>query len=129
MGANPAQLIKAFKEAESYDGPSIVICYSPCIEHGIKGGLKNHQITEKKAVECGYWTIFRYDPRLALADKNPLQIDFKRVNFDLFKDFISTETRYSQLKVINPDNVERLFDKCQSDAEYRYMRLTKLAEE
>lgn len=129
MGANPAQTIKAFQEAEAYDGPSIIICYSPCIEHGIKGGLKNHQITQKKAVECGYWTIFRYDPRLALEDKNPLQIDYKKVNFDLFKDFIASETRYSQLKVINPDNMDRLFDKCQSDAEYRYMRLTKLSEQ
>lgn len=128
MGANQAQVIKAFQEAESYDGPSIVICYSPCIEHGIKGGLKNHQITQKKAVECGYWNIFRFDPRLAKQGQNPLQIDFNKANFDLFKDFLAGETRYAQLKVINPDNMDRLFEKCKNDAIYRHTRLNKLAE-
>ena len=128
MGANQAQVIKALQEAESYDGPSLVIAYSPCIEHGIKGGLMNHQITQKKAVECGYFNIFRYDPRLDAEGKNPLQLDAKPANFDLFKDFLANETRFSQLSRINPDNMDRLFAKAQSDAEKRYKRLIKLAQ-
>ncbi|MEG0364589.1 MAG: pyruvate:ferredoxin (flavodoxin) oxidoreductase, partial [Erysipelotrichales bacterium] len=129
MGANQVQVIKALQEAESYKGPSIVIAYSPCIEHGIKGGLMNHQITQKKAVECGYFNIFRYDPRLEEEGKNPLQIDAKAANFDLFKDFLSSETRFSQLTNINPENMDRLFEKAQNDAMKRYRRLTKLAED
>jgi pyruvate-ferredoxin/flavodoxin oxidoreductase len=128
MGANQAQVIKAMQEAESYNGPSLIIAYSPCIEHGIKGGLMNHQITQKKAVECGYWNIFRYDPRLEAEGKNPLQIDAKAANFDLFKDFLASETRFSQLSRVNPDNMDRLFAKAQADAERRYSRLTKLAQ-
>lgn len=128
MGANQAQVIKAMQEAESYDGPSLIIAYSPCIEHGIKGGLMNHQITQKKAVECGYWNIFRYDPRLEAEGKNPLQIDAKPANFDLFKDFLASETRFAQLSRVNPENMDRLFDKAQKDAERRYDRLQKLAQ-
>jgi len=128
MGANQAQTIKAIQEAEAYDGPSIVIAYCRCIDHGIKGGLMNHQITQKKAVECGYFNIFRYDPRLEEEGKNPLQIDAKPANFDLFKDFLASETRFSQLSRINPENMDRLFEKAQSDAEKRYKRLIKLSQ-
>ena len=127
MGANQAQVIKAMQEAESYPGPSVVIAYSPCIEHGIKGGLSNHQITQKKAVECGYFNLLRFDPRLEAAGKNPLQLDSKP-NFDLFSAFLAGETRYNQLSRVNPDNMERLFNKCKSDAEKRYNRLLKLAQ-
>ncbi|MDF9867428.1 pyruvate-ferredoxin/flavodoxin oxidoreductase [Bacilli bacterium PM5-3] len=128
MGANQAQVIKAMQEAESYDGPSLIIAYSPCAEHGIKGGLSNHQLIQKKAVECGYFNIFRFDPRLEEEGKNPLQLDGKPANFDLFKDFLANETRYSQLSRVNPDNMDRLFAKAQSDAEKRYRRLMKLAD-
>ena len=127
MGANQAQVIKAIQEAESYDGPSLIIAYSPCIEHGIKGGLSNHQITQKKAVESGYFNIFRYDPRLEEEGKNPLQIDFKNTNFDLFKDYLANETRFSQLSSINPENMDRLFEKAKADAMKRHRRLMKLA--
>ena len=74
MGANYAQCLKAFKEAESYNGPSLIICYAPCINHGIKGGMGIAQLEEKKAVDAGYWNIFRYDPRLAHEGKNPLTV-------------------------------------------------------
>ncbi|WP_423362865.1 pyruvate:ferredoxin (flavodoxin) oxidoreductase [Mycoplasma sp. P36-A1] len=128
MGANQAQVIKAFQEAESYNGPSLIIAYSPCIEHGIKGGLMNHQITQKKAVECGYFNLFRFDPRLEDAGKNPLQIDGKPANFDLFKDFLANETRFSQLSRVNPGQMDELFEQAKVDAEKRYNRLMKLAQ-
>ncbi|MDR3215760.1 MAG: 4Fe-4S binding protein, partial [Bacilli bacterium] len=127
MGANQAQVIKAMNEAESYDGPSLIIAYSPCIEHGIKGGLMNHQTSQKRAVECGYFNLFRFDPRLEEEGKNPLQVDSKP-NFDLFVDFLSSETRFSQLSRINPDNMERLFNKSKADAIKRHNRLMKLAQ-
>lgn len=128
MGANQAQVIKAMKEAEAYDGPSVIIAYSPCIEHGIKGGLMNHQITQKSAVACGYFNIFRFDPRLEDEGKNPLQLDSKAPDFELFKDFLASETRFAQLSNINPENMDRLFEKAKADAIKRYKRLAKLAE-
>ena len=96
-GANDAQVIKALKEAESYDGPSLIIAYAPCINHGIKGGLFNAQKEAKLATECGYWPIFRYDPRLEAEGKNPLQMDCKEPDWSKYNDFLMNETRYSQL--------------------------------
>lgn len=125
MGANKVQTIKAFKEAESYTGPSIVIAYAPCIEHGIKGGLANHQQTQKAAVECGYWTLYRYDPR---NEDKPLTIDSKAPDFDKFQDFILNETRYSQLIKIKGETAYESFEKTRKDAQRRYTRLVKLAE-
>jgi len=124
MGANRMQTIKAIKEAEAYDGPSIILAYSPCIEHGIKGGLMNHQITQKKAVESGYWPLYRYNP---LAEK-PLTIDSAMPDFGKFRDFIMSETRFAALPSINP-NAEELLDKSRVDAEKRYNRLLRLAAE
>lgn len=120
LGANPMQALKAFQEAESYNGPSLIICYSPCQEHGIKGGLSNAQIIEKKAVECGYFPIFRYDPRREEKGENPLQMDCKEPNFDLFRDFVMEQTRFSQLPKVNPDHAEELLAKSQKYAEKRY---------
>lgn len=125
MGANRIQTLKAFKEAESYNGPSLIIAYAPCIEHGIKGGLSNHQKTQKAAVECGYWTLYRYDPR---NEEKPLTIDSKAPDFDKFQDFILNETRYSQLVKIAGESAYHSFAKTKSDAEKRYRRLSKLAE-
>ncbi|MDF9824299.1 pyruvate-ferredoxin/flavodoxin oxidoreductase [Breznakia sp. PF5-3] len=125
MGANRIQTLKAFKEAESYDGPSLIIAYAPCIEHGIKGGLSNHQKTQKAAVECGYWTLYRYDPR---NEEKPLTIDSKAPDFDKFQDFILNETRYSQLVKIKGETAYNSFAKTKADAEKRYNRLSKLAE-
>lgn len=127
MGANPMQTIKAFKEAESYNGPSLIIAYSPCMEHGIKGGLSNHQKQQKEAVACGYFNLLRYDPRLEDAGKNPLQIDSKEPDFDKFKDFLLSENRFAQLSKINPAHADELMDKCLADAKKRRMRLDKMA--
>lgn len=126
LGANPMQALKAFQEAESYNGPSLIICYSPCQEHGIKGGLSNAQIIEKKAVECGYFPIFRYDPRREEKGENPLQMDCKEPNFDLFRDFVMEQTRFSQLPKVNPDHAEELLAKSQKYAEKRYHTILKM---
>ena len=125
MGANKVQAIKALKEAESYNGPSLVICYAPCVNHGIKGGLANSQLTEKKAVECGYFPIFRYDPRLKAEGKDPLQIDCAEPDFSKFRDFLMAETRYSQLPKVNPEHCEELLIKSQKYAEDRWNKLKK----
>lgn len=125
MGANRVQTIKAFKEAEAYDGPSLIIAYSPCIEHGIKGGLSNHQAVQKRAVECGYVTLYRFNP----VNDNPLTIDSKAPDFSLFNDFVMNETRFNQLGKINPEHAEALLKKTAEDAEKRYKRLVKLAAE
>ena len=122
MGANKMQAIKALKEAESYNGPSLIICYSPCANHGIKGGLANAQITEKKAVECGYFPIFRYDPRKGDA---ALQLDCAEPDFSKFRDFLMCETRYSQLPKVNPEHCEELLTKSQKYAEDRWNRLKR----
>ena len=123
MGANPMQTIKAFKEAESYDGPSVIIAYSPCMEHGIKGGLANHQLQQKHAVACGYFNLLRYDPRLEEEGKNPLQVDSKTPDFEKFQDFLLSENRFAQLLNINPENAKELMDKCEADAKKRRKRL------
>ncbi|TFG82507.1 MAG: pyruvate:ferredoxin (flavodoxin) oxidoreductase, partial [Erysipelotrichales bacterium] len=123
MGSNRMQTIKAMKEAEAYKGPSLILAYAPCIEHGIKGGLSNHQATQKKAVECGYWTLYRFNPAL----EQPLTIDSKEPDFTKFRDFLLTETRFNQLPIVNPDNAEELLSKTESDAVKRYTRLARLA--
>jgi len=119
-GASPAQVIKALKEAESYNGPSLVIAYSPCIEHGIKGGLTYSQSQSKLATECGYWPTFRYDPRLLVEGKNPLQIDSKPPVWDKYQDYLLSETRYAQLSQINPDRAEELLQANLKDAKNRW---------
>ncbi|HBD06499.1 MAG TPA: pyruvate:ferredoxin (flavodoxin) oxidoreductase [Firmicutes bacterium] len=128
LGANPMAALKAFQEAESYNGPSLILCYAPCQAHGIKGGLTNSMMIEKKAVECGYFPIFRYDPRLADEGKNPLQMDCKEPDFTQFRDFVMCQTRYSQLPKVNPDHAEELLDKSCKDAQKRYKAILKMAE-
>lgn len=123
MGANKAQTLKAFKEAESYNGPSLIIAYSPCIEHGVKGGLGNHQQTQKKAVECGYWVLYRYDPR----KPKPLMLDSRAPDFEKYIDFILSETRYSQLPKAKGESAYTLLEKSRNDAKRRYKRLVALA--
>lgn len=124
MGANRMQTIKALKEAEAYKGPSVILAYSPCIEHGIKGGLSNHQVSQKKAVESGYWTLYRYNP---LNEEKPLTIDSREPNFELYREFVMNETRFNQLPFVNQDDAERLLVKSEDDAKRRYARLVKLA--
>jgi len=124
MGANQLQTIKAFKEAESYDGPSLIIAYSPCAEQGIKGGLVNAPKVQKNAVECGYVTLYRYDPRL----EKPLQIDSKEPNWDKFNEFLMNEASYFNLpKIKGQEAAEALFAKTLSDAQTRYNKLVTKA--
>jgi len=124
MGANQAQTIKAFKEAESYDGPSIIIAYCPCAEQGIKGGLVKAPIVQKNAVECGYVTLYRYDPR----NEKPLTIDSKEPKWDKFHDFLMNEARYFNLpKIKGEEAAEAAFAKTLSDAQTRYNKLIKKA--
>ena len=111
LGANPLAAIKALKEAESYDGPSLIITYSPCVNHGIKGGLSNSMLQEKKAVASGYFPIFRYDPRLAKEGKSPLIIDMSEPDYSKFREFVMTETRFSQLPHVNPEQANNCLNK------------------
>jgi len=119
MGSNQAQTIKAFAEAEAYHGPSIVICYAPCINHGIKGGMKVAQQREKKAVECGYWHLFRFNPTLAAEGKNPFTLDSKDPTGD-FYEFLKAEVRYNTLyKKYDADVVDSIFERCYKDSRDR----------
>ncbi|MCR4562380.1 MAG: pyruvate:ferredoxin (flavodoxin) oxidoreductase, partial [Bacilli bacterium] len=125
LGANPMAAIKALKEAESYNGPSLIICYCPCVNQGIKGGLVNSIKEEKDAVDCGYFTTFRYDPRLVAEGKPGLQLDCKEPDFGKLRDFIMHETRFSQLPVVNPEHAEELLTKCEKYAKDRWEAVKK----
>ena len=119
-GASGAQVLKALQEAEAYPGPSLVIAYSPCIAHGINDGMGTSHKQAKLAVECGYWPTFRFDPRLALEGKNPLQMDSKEPDWSKYHDFLLSESRYAQLTKINPDHAKRLLDANLAGAKARY---------
>ncbi|WP_075877135.1 pyruvate:ferredoxin (flavodoxin) oxidoreductase [Merdibacter massiliensis] len=125
MGANKNQTLKAIKEAEAYNGPSLILAYSPCAEHGIKGGLSNHQKTQAKAVECGYVDLYRYNPDL----ETPLTIDSKDPDYDKMLDFMMSETRFSQLPKLKGETAYEMFEKTKKDAMKRRNRLKALAEE
>ena len=127
MGADMNQTLKAIKEAESYNGPSLIIGYAPCEMHSIKGGMVNCQKEMAKAVECGYWNNFRFDPRLKAEGKNPFILDSKEPNAS-YRDFILNEARYSSLTRSFPDRAEALFEKAAKVAEERYAELKKRAE-
>ena len=125
MGADKNQTIKAILEAEAYDGPSLIIAYSPCIEHGIKLGMGNAQEEEKKAVESGYWNMYRYNPTLK-GQKNPFILDSKDPKSD-FKDFLMGEVRYDSLAKAFPKEAEELFNKTEKDAKERLENYKRLA--
>lgn len=118
MGADPTQTLKAIREAEAYPGPSLVICYCPCIEHGPKAGMGLSQLEEKKAVEAGYWHLYRYNPALKEEGKNPFILDSKAPTGD-FQRFLMGESRYASLKLSFPERAERLYRKAESDAKER----------
>ena len=127
MGADYNQTIKAIQEAESYNGPSLIIAYAPCINHGIKGGLVNAQEEIKRAVACGYWHCFRFDPRRAEQGLNPFQLDSKEPTAN-YLDFIKNEVRYSSLTRSFPERAEKLFAKADENAVKKYQELKKRAE-
>ena len=127
MGADKNQLVKALSEAESYPGPSLIIAYAPCINHGITGGMKNAQHEEEAAVKSGYWHLFRFDPRREAEGLNPFQLDSKAPP-ESYRDFIMGEVRYNRLARTNPERAEKLFSKAEADAAKKYEALVKRAE-
>ena len=128
MGADMNQCIKAFHEAESYHGPSIIIAYAPCINHGIKGGMSIAQTEEKKAVQAGYWKLFRFDPRLTDNGENPFHLDSKAPTAN-YRDFIMGEVRYNSLTRAFPDRAEKLFAAAEDDAKKDYEHLEELSKQ
>jgi len=122
MGANQSQALKAIAEAEAYPGTSLIICYAPCEMHSIKGGMTNCQTEMKKAVDCGYWNLFRYNPSLAAEGKNPFTLDSKAPAGG-YRDFIMNEARYSSLTLNFPERAEELFALAEKKAEERYANL------
>jgi pyruvate-ferredoxin/flavodoxin oxidoreductase len=127
MGANMNQTIKAITEAESYHGPSIIIAYAYCINHGIKSGMGTSMNEMKKAVDAGYWHLWRHDPRLKDQGKNPFILDSKEPKGN-FKEFLSGEIRYSSLKTVFPDIAEEMFDVAEKHAQDKYQTLKRFSE-
>ncbi len=127
MGANQAQTLKAIREAEAYDGPSIVIAYSPCINHGLRSGMGKSQQESKSAVECGYWHLWRFDPRLEVEGKNPFQLDSKEPDWTKFQDFLKSEVRFSSLMKQYPEEAKELFQITQENAQWRYNGYKRMA--
>ena len=126
MGADPAQTVKALAEAEAYPGPSLIIAYAPCINHGIKKGMSKAQTEEKLAVENGYWFNFRYNPVLKVEGKDAFSLDSKAPVFDGYQDFLKGENRYASLAKFNPARAAELFAKSEQNAKERYEYLQKL---
>jgi pyruvate-ferredoxin/flavodoxin oxidoreductase len=126
MGADKKQLIKAFQEAESYDGPSIIFSYASCINHGIKKGMGKSLEEQKLAVKCGYWPLFRFDPRLKEQNKNPLILDSKEPDGS-FQEFIAGEIRYASLAKDFPEEAKKLHSMLEQDCMERYETLKQTA--
>jgi len=127
MGASDAQCLKAFREAEAYDGPSIIIAYAPCINHGLKVGMGKSQAEEAKAVECGYWHLWRYNPELEKEGQNPFTLDSKEPNWDEFENFLKGEVRYASVMKQYPEEAEQLFAAAKENAQWRYNNYRRLA--
>ncbi|MBP8849465.1 MAG: pyruvate:ferredoxin (flavodoxin) oxidoreductase [Breznakibacter sp.] len=128
MGANQSQYFKALKEAEAYPGPSLIIAYSPCISHGLKNGMGGTQNEGKLAVECGYWHLFRFDPRLEAEGKNPFQLDSKEPDWSKFQAFLNGEVRYTSLIKAYPNEAGELFKEAERNAKWRYNGYKRMSE-
>ena len=129
MGANQAQTLKAIREAEAYNGPSIVIAYSPCISHGLKAGMGMAQNEQQRAVECGYWHLYRFNPALEAEGKNPMTLDSKEPQWDKFQDFLKGEVRYTSLLKQFPAEAKELFVAAEENAKWRYTGYKRMAEQ
>ena len=129
MGADQAQTLKAIREAEAYDGPSIIIAYAPCINHGIKAGMGKSQQEEAKAVACGYWHLWRYNPALEDEGKNPFTLDSKEPNWDEFENFLKGEVRYATVVKQYPEQAAELFAAAKANAQWRYNNYRRLAQQ
>ncbi len=128
MGANHNQLLKVLKEAEEYNGPSLIIAYAPCISHGLKAGMGASQKEEKLAVECGYWQLYRFNPMLEDEGKNPFTLDSKEPDWAKFQDFLNSEVRYTSLKKTFPQEADELFKLTEEYAKKRYNSYKRLAD-
>ena len=126
MGADQAQCLKAFREAEAYPGPSLVIAYSPCISHGLKAGMGKAQAQEAQAVECGYWQLWRYNPMLEEAGQNPFLLDSKEPDWSKFQDFLKSEVRFSSVMKQYPTEAAELFQAAEDNAKWRYKSYKRL---
>lgn len=129
MGADQAQTLKAIREAEAYDGPSIIIAYAPCINHGLKAGMGKAQQEEANAVACGYWHLWRYNPALEAEGKNPFTLDSKEPNWDEFENFLKGEVRYASVMKQYPDEAASLFAAAKANAQWRYNNYRRLAQQ
>ena len=129
MGADQAQTLKAIREAEAYPGPSLIIAYAPCINHGLKAGMGKSQEEEEKAVKCGYWHLWRYNPALEAEGKNPFQLDSKEPNWEDFQGFLKGEVRYASVMKQYPTEAEELFKAAEENAKWRYNSYKRLARE
>ena len=129
MGADQAQCLKAIREAEAYPGPSIIIAYAPCINHGLKKGMGKSQAEEEAAVKCGYWHLWRFNPALEAEGKNPFSLDSKDPNWDAFQDYLKGEVRFASVMKQYPTEAADLFNACEDMAKKRYqsyVRMTKM---
>jgi len=127
MGASNSQYFRAIKEAEAYPGPSLIIAYSPCINHGLRNGMGKTQAQEKFAVESGYWHLYRYNPLLEAEGKNPFILDSKEPDWTKFQSFINSEVRYTSLVKMFPDEAKVLFKAAEENAKWRYNSYKRLA--
>ena len=127
MGADQAQTLKAIREAEAYPGPSLIIAYAPCINHGLKAGMGKSQEEEEKAVKCGYWHLWRYNPALEAEGKNPFQLDSKEPDWSGFQDFLKSEVRYSSVMKQYPSEAAELFQAAEDNAKWRYNSYKRLS--
>ena len=127
MGADQAQTLKAIREAEAYPGPSLIIAYAPCINHGLKLGMGKSQAEEEKAVKCGYWHLWRYNPALEAEGKNPFQLDSKEPDWAGFQDFLKSEVRYSSVMKQYPSEAAELFQAAEDNAKWRYNSYKRLS--
>ena len=127
IGASQAQLLNVLKEAEAYNGPSLIIAYAPCINHGIKGGMTRTQTVGKQAVECGYWHLWHFNPELEKEGKNPFVYDSKEPDWSKFQDFLMKEVRYTSLKKAFPAEADELFAAAEENAKWRYATYQRMA--
>jgi pyruvate-ferredoxin/flavodoxin oxidoreductase len=127
MGANQNQYLKAVREAEAYHGPSLIIAYAPCINHGLRAGMGKTQDEAQRAVECGYWTNYRYNPLLEKEGKNPFQLDSREPDFTKFREFLMGEVRFTSLLQTFPQEAEELFKAAEENAKWRHNSYKRLA--
>ena len=128
MGSSQAQTLKTIREAEAFDGPSLIIAYSPCISHGLLAGMGKAQEEQERAVACGYWHLYRFNPDLETEGKNPMILDSKEPQWDKYQDFLKGEVRYTSLVKQFPAEAEELFVAAQANAKWRYDGYKRLAE-